>query len=469
MIRKNRYFLAAFILFSFITIRAAHAVPNQNIKIGVALNVTSGQLLGKGLSLRDASGHTASLSSGAAVTADGGYVRVGLKRFKMPLRVTGGSGLGWDKTRYRGTLTLISSPQSFTVVNELDLESYLRGILKIEMNPEWPREALKAQAVLARTFAVKNKGRFAAKGYDLDATEMSQVYRGINAEDPRTDAAVSATEGQVLLYSGQVASVYYHSDSGGSTADVSHVWGGSMPYLSSRQEAVAYASPYSNWTLTLSPAQIQTALSKLKVDVGSVRGVQVALKDTSGRAVQLRVNGDRGSSDVRAHAFRMAVGSGVLRSTNFDIPSGAAAIAAAGNPPALPAEPAKPAAGAAYAAEYSPKTDPLIELTQSGVFTKDEMMDMLMNPEKRDEYLKKGLARVSGGSGAGAPPAKPASPSNSPKTPSKLSDAGGFTFVGKGWGHGVGLSQWGAKAMAEQGASCEAILSHYFPGTKIAE
>lgn len=463
---KKFHFFSVFILFFFLTTCRADAVPNENIKIGVALNVTSGQLLGKGLSLRDANGTAAALSSGAAVRADGDYVKIGTKRFKMPLLVTGGSGLGWDKTLYRGTLTLISSAKSFTVVNELDLESYLRGILKIEMNPDWPREALKAQAVLARTFAVKNKGRFSAKGYDLDATEISQVYRGMNAEDPRTDAAVAATAGQVLNYNGQVASIYYHSDSGGSTADVSHVWGGSVPYLSCRQEPVPYASPYSSWTLTLTPAQVQAALSKLKVDVGTVRGVQVAMKDSSGRAVQLRVNGDRGASDVRAHVFRMAVGSSVLRSTNFDIPSGAAAAAIESAPPA---EQVKPASGAAYAAEFSPKVDPLIEMTKNNVFTKDEIMDMLMNPEKRDEYLKKGLARISGGSAAPAASSKSA-PAPKRATPSpKLPAAGGFTFVGKGWGHGVGLSQWGAKAMAEQGASCEAILSHYFPGTKIGK
>ncbi len=466
MTRTYSRFLFAFILLLFTITGTAQAVPNRNIKIGVATDVASGQLLGSGLSLRDASGSAVSPPSGSSVSASGGYLRVGSTQLRMPVRVEGGNGLGWDKTRYRGTLTIIQSSRGFTVVNELDLESYLRGILKIEMNPEWPPEALKAQAVLARTFAMKNMGRFAAKGYDLDATENSQVYRGVNAEDPRTDAAVSSTVGQVLTYNGQTASIYYHSDSGGSTADVSHVWGGNVPYLTCRQEAVAYNSPYSNWTLTLTPAQVGAALSKMNVNVGSVRGVQVILKDASGRAIQLRVQGDRGTADVRAHAFRMAVGSSVLRSTYFDIASGGAAIAPAATPVASAPTPA--ATSVPYTAEYSSKADPLVELTKNGVFTKDEMMDMLMNPERRDEYLKKGLARLSGGAipSTSTTPQRPAQ--RPPSTPASTASAGGFTFVGKGWGHGVGLSQWGAKAMADGGASCEAILNHYFPGTKIA-
>lgn len=456
----RKYFCLSFVfmLLFFAAAGAAQAVPNQNIKIGVAPDVSSGQLLGSGLSLRGAEGKKLSVSSGASVSASGGYLRVGSAQLRMPVRVEGGKGLGWDKTRYRGALTFIQSPRGFTVVNELDLESYLRGILKIEMNPEWSQEALKAQAILARTFAVKNRGRFAAKGYDLCATENSQVYRGMNAEDPRTDAAVSATAGQVLTYNGQIAAIYYHSDSGGSTANISHVWGGSVPYLTCRAEAVAYESPYSNWTLTLSPAQVQTALSKMSVNVGAVSGMQISQKDASGRAVQLRVQGDRGTADVRAHAFRMAVGSSVLRSTNFDVPGGAAA--AAQSAPAQLPKPAEP-----VAVEFSPKADPLVELTRNGVFTRDEMMDMLMNPEKRDDYLKKGLARLSGGASAPTP-ATPQKPAAKPAPPA-AAPANAFTFVGRGWGHGVGLSQWGAKAMADQGASCEAILSHYFPGTKI--
>lgn len=451
--RKSFCLPFIFVLVLFASL--AEAVPNQNIKIGVAPDAASGQLLGKGLSLRGAEGKKLSVSSGARVSASGEYLRVGPAQLKMPVLAQGGSELGWDKTRYRGTLTFIRSPRGFTVVNELDMESYLRGILKMEMNPEWPREALRAQAILARTFAVKNKGRFASKGYDLDATENSQVYRGRNAEDPRTDAAVSATAGQVLTYNGQIAAIYYHSDSGGSTADVSHVWGGSVPYLTGKKEQVSYQSPYSNWTLALSPAQVQAALSKMSVNIGAVSGMSVSRKDASGRAVQLNVQGDRGAADVRAHAFRMAVGASVLRSTNFDLSSGARETA--------PVKQAPP-----VDAVFSLAADPLVEMTRNGVFTKDEMMDMLMNPEKRDDYLKMGLGRISPASGASSPPAqqKP-EPVPAPRTP-VAAPASGFTLIGRGWGHGVGLSQWGAKAMAEQGASCDAILGHYFPGTKIA-
>jgi stage II sporulation protein D len=117
----------------------------------------------------------------------------------------------------------------------------------------------------------------------------------------------------------------------------------------------------------------------------------------------------------------------------------------------------------------SSKTDPLVEMTKGEVFTKDEMFDMLMNPDKREYYLKLGLERLSGRpGGAPAQPVPEPVPLPKPVPAPAPAASGAFTFAGKGWGHGVGLSQWGAKAMADQGAKCADILSHYFPGTKIA-
>lgn len=467
MIRRCLPVISA--LFALLLLQAGVLeAADRNVRIGISPNVASGTLLGSGLTARDASGKSFKISGGK-VKAAGGYVQIGSAKLRMPVRVQG-PALGWEKIRYRGSLSFIQAAKGFTVVNELDLESYIRGILKIEMNPEWPQEALKAQAILARTYAVRNAGRFAAQGFDLDATENSQMYRGMNAEDPRTDAAVSATAGRVLTYNGQVATVYYHSDSGGATADVSHVWGGSVPYLTARAEPVMYQSPYSVWSVSLSPRDVASALGKIKVDVGNVRGVRVKQKDSSGRAVLLGVTGDRGEADVRAHAFRMAIGSRVLRSTYFDIVGEGSAVrapaAAVNNKPASP----PPVARAPFAAEMASEEDPLVEMTRNGVFTKEEMMDMLMNPDKRDDYLRRGLARVGGDTKKAMPLPVPAvkqpqvnEPAVTPQTASPM----GLTFSGRGWGHGVGLSQWGAKAMAENGASCEAILTHYFPGTKI--
>ncbi|MDR1515446.1 MAG: SpoIID/LytB domain-containing protein [Synergistaceae bacterium] len=476
--KRNRLYFGAFIIsLVLLFARDASAVENFTIKIGVDIGASSGSLLGQGISLRDAKGVKGSAPSGTRVTFDGAKLAVGSKKFSLPLDVKASGGLGWNASRYRGSLRIIGAPGApgkFTVINEVGLEDYLRGILKIEMNPEWHPEALKAQAILARTYAVKNRGRFASKGFDLDNTQNTQIYRGMNAEDPRTDAAVQATRGQVLTWNGRPADIYYHSDSGGATADISHVWGSSLPYLRPQKERFAYASPYSNWNTSLSSAQVEAALGKIGKSVGRVTGVEVAARDSNGRAVTLRARGTSGTADLSAHAFRMAVGSSVLRSTNFEIAGVTAAVSSQTAPlqtsqpePAPAAE--QPPRKTQSLAEIAAQRDPLLELTNGGVFTRDELIDMLMNPEKRESYLEIGLERATGMT----PQAKPAQtpqptvPRAAPAPTPTGASGGAFTFKGRGWGHGVGMSQWGAKAMADSGVKCADILLHYFPGTKI--
>ena len=433
----------------------SYAVPNTNIRIGVADGVTSGVLLGSGLALRDSGGSVVSASEGAQVTYNGSGISVSGRALTLPVYVSASSELGWDRTRYRGTLSIIRSSRGFTVVNEVDIENYLRGVLKLEMNPAWPQEALKAQAIIARTYAVKNSGRFAAKGYDLCATVASQLYRGTNAEDPLTDAAITATSGMVLTWEGKPADTFYHSDSGGSTASMAHVWGGSRPYLEPQIEPVSYSSPYSKWQVTLSASQLSTLAARMGSSVGSVSSVEVSQRDSGGRAVMLRLTGSSGAAEVKAHAFRMAVGSNIIRSTNFDIAAGTGGVPYEGN--TAPSAPTK-----ISAVVSSGKEDELVEMTRRGVFTKLELMEMLSNPDKREEYLKLGLSRIQ---------AKPQQAAPKPWMPAQPADTSGaaFTFSGKGWGHGVGLSQWGAKAMAESGMTCQEILTHYFRGTRIEQ
>ena len=453
--KKIFYIIALSISILVFSISPSLAVPNSNIKIGVADGMTSGVLLGRGITLCDSGGAVVNVSDGTQVTSNGSGISVSGRALSLPVSVTASDGLGWDKTRYRGTLSIIKSSRGFTVVNEVDLESYLRGLLKIEMSPAWPQEALKAQAIIARTYAVKNRGRFAAKGYDLCATAASQLYRGIDAEDPRTDAAVMATTGMILTWDGKPADTFYHSDSGGATADIAHVWGGNRPYLQSQRELVPYSSPYSTWQVTLSAAQLSTLLYRLGSPVGNVGSVEVLQNDGVGRAVQLRFRGDSGTADVKAHAFRMAIGGNIIRSTNFDISAGTGDTSYVETPQA--SAPPKVSRNVS-----SGKEDELVEMTRRGIFTKLELMEMLSNPGKREEYLKLGLSRMQG-----KMPQQPPKPWMSAQ--SSDANAPVFTFSGRGWGHGVGLSQWGAKAMADSGMSCQDILAHYFRGTVIEQ
>jgi stage II sporulation protein D len=461
----------------------SEAVQNFNVKVGVADSVTNGKVIGDGIIFTDAKGLKGSVKNGAAVRISGGGLSVGNSVLALPVTATAKNGVGWNNVRYRGKLIFLKAGSGFTVVNEVDLENYVRGILKMEMSADWPAEALKAQAILARTYAVRNRGRFGKRGYDFDAGENSQVYRGINAESARTDQAVSQTTGMILTWQGSAADVYYHSDSGGATADVAHVWGANRPYLKTRQEAVDYTSPNSNWRTELTQAQLTTVLSKMKQNVGKVTAIEISQIDNAGRAVTLKVTGDRGTASVKAHSFRMAAGSRVIKSTNFKISRGdgtqvpaAVPVQAAPTPIPVPTTPqADP--------DPTPKNDnpaTLTEMTKAGIFTSKELIDMLLNPSKKEEYRQIGNERMKGLPSQTTsrpetertlqvPPAKRPEPAPTPVQPKPPTGSGNFVFNGKGWGHGVGLSQWGAKAMAEKGMKSEEILNHYFPGTKIAK
>ncbi|MDR3322523.1 MAG: SpoIID/LytB domain-containing protein [Synergistaceae bacterium] len=448
----------------------AEAVQNFNVKRGVSDSVSSGKVSGEGILFTDAKGLKGNVRNGAVISASGGGVSVGGRTLVLPVTATAKSGLGWNGVRYRGKLVFIRAAKGFTVVNELDLENYVRGILKMEMSADWPFESLKAQAILARTYSARNRGRFSKRGYDFDAGENSQVYKGINAEDPRTDKAVSSTAGMILTWNGEAADIYYHSDSGGATADISHVWGSSRPYLQSRPEIVSYTSPNSSWQMALSSAQISEILTKMGHNVGNVTALDVAQLDGAGRARLLKATGDRGSVSVRAHDFRMAAGSRVVRSTYFTVSRAGAGLTAAATPAVqeTPAQANTPQPQPASNVTSGRLADPLTEMTKAGVFTAKELMAMLMDPSKKEEYLQIGYERVKEKNGAPKEEApKKTTPPVPPVTPQ--TGSGNFIFTGKGWGHGVGLSQWGAKAMADKGMKCEEILAHYFPGTKIGK
>lgn len=426
----------------------------RSLSVGIKQGATFGSL-GGDASVTDAGGQSFRISGESGVSLSGGDLLIAQRALRMPVKITSSAPIVWEKTRYRGELRLIATPGGFTVINDVDLEDYLRGILKIEMNPDWPQEALRAQAILARTYALRNDGRHRQQGFDVCALSHCQNYRGVNAETERTDLAINATKGQALTWNGGVADIYYHSDSGGATSDIASVWGGKSAYLITRQEPVPYTSPHSNWSALLSASQVESALSKMGKPVGSLLSLRVLERDGSGRVALLEIQGSLGVQRVKGHAFRMAVGSNLLKSTNFDIVGNEVSASPATlnpNPPAT---------------TISFKTDPLVEMTRLGIFSSKELMEMLLYPENRDKYMQMAADRLGGKLSMPMTEQPPAPQSVSVAPPTSAS--GGIRIAGKGWGHGVGLSQWGAKALAEQGWSYQQILEHYFPGTRVAQ
>ncbi len=446
--------IVAFLLFAL----SVEAAP-QMLRVRIGSGKSSGTLSSSSaMTLVDGRGHSVNGGTKIAVNFNGdGTVAVSGKKLQNPLAVSSKVPIAWNGRPYRGKIELRRGSEGWIIVNVINVEEYLRGVLKMEINPAWPMEAIRAQAIVARTYAISHANRSGTRGYDFDDSQNAQVYRGVNAEDAMLDRGISATKGMVVLWQGQPALTPYHSDSGGWTADVRDVWGGTRPYLIAQQEPFPSRSPHETWKTTLSASQVTSIVRKMGVNVGDVTALSVAERDRGGRAVLLRVNGTAGTATVKSHAFRMAADPKIIRSTYFEMRGSAGSTTEEFGKPLLPL----PSITAEEPERAINRNDPelLIKLTQEGAFTKDELMDMLLRPETRSAYLEKALVR----SRPGAKP-RPATPV-SPKRPA----SGTFVFEGRGWGHGVGMSQWGAKAMADNGWKAEKILGYYYPGTTIKQ
>jgi stage II sporulation protein D len=218
----------------------------------------------------------------------------------------GAAPLELDGNGYRGDLVVHVRNGKLAVVNELSLERYLRGVVPWEMPSDWHAEALQAQAVVARSYALATLKP--GKDFDLYADVRSQVYGGIRAEEDTTNRAVGATAGRVVTYGGRVATTFYHSTSGGRTSSIQAAWpkADPTPYLVSVPDPYDAISKHHRWgPITLTNAQLAHKLGMRGVKDVSVRGV-------AGRATWVVVKGARGTRTFEANDFRRRTG---LRST----------------------------------------------------------------------------------------------------------------------------------------------------------
>jgi SpoIID/LytB domain protein len=211
---------------------------------------------------------------------------------------------------YRGSIEVRVDGSGVTAINELDMDSYLRGVVAGEMPSTWPLEALKVQAVAARTYAVATRKTTGA--FDQYPDTRSQVYRGVTGESVRSDAAVSATAGRIVTYGGVPAVTYYFSTSGGHTENVEFSFVGSLskPWLVGVPDPYDNQSPYHRWTVRFSAAALDRALRA----PGEFKRLKVLQRGVSPRVVRAQVVGTRGSRAVTGPQVRAALG---LRDTWF--------------------------------------------------------------------------------------------------------------------------------------------------------
>lgn len=252
----------------------------------------------------------------------------------------------------------------YQVINELCLEDYVRAVVGEEMASRWPLEALKAQAVIARTYALYRKSKSASLLYDLSATVDSQMFTGDARDKQGPATAARDTEGEVLTYGGEVIETVYHSACGGATENAKDVWDRDYPYLKSQDCSCGKESPYARWEKAFAVKDVERALTAGGYPASGITRIRILDRSGTGRVKLVKVNAASGSINIKGIDFRRLLGYSKLPSTAFEV-------------------------------------------------------------RKADSK---------------------------------------FIFSGKGSGHGVGLCQWGAKVMADEGKSYREILEHYYPG-----
>ena len=305
-------------------------VPARPMRVLLAERVSAVQIGStKPFKVVDARGKARKLKPGTQ-----NLVAAKLKELRLPLRfVAGGAPLALDGTAYRGALLVHRQAGRLTIVNRLPLDRYLRGVVPWEMPDDWHREALRAQSVVARSYALATLKPGAL--FDLYADTRSQVYGGIPAEAASTNRAIGSTAGRVVSWNGHVATTFYHSTSGGRTVSNEEAWPGAtpVPYLVSVSDPYDGLSKLHRWgPFRWTPAEVGRKLS-----VGVVRDLVVS-RGPSGRATEVTIKGRSGARTMLAQDFRRLFD---LRSTwfavrvlNLEQPQGRA-LAVAGGPVVL--------------------------------------------------------------------------------------------------------------------------------------
>jgi len=342
-----------------------------------------------------------------------------------------------NSTSYNGSVLFKRlSNSDMTVINIVNMYDYLASVIGQEMSPSWPAEALKAQTVAAKCYALVSLTRYKDYGFTMDAPTNCQVYMGTSKVTDSTRAAVNATKGVMALYNGQVAQTFFYSCDGGLTESSEYVWGNAFPYLTGVKDTYEKADggQYARWTVTLTKGDIATKLKNKGVDLGDITSIQITARTPVGRVKELTITGTNGSKAFTKTTCYSILG---LKSSNYSIVGG----------------------GATTTNSATGET--------SYVAVKGEGSTEMIPQSGLTAVTKNGTEQVSGSlSVATKNGIVTLTPTESASTTTGDTAVSGdsFTFSGGSWGHGVGMSQWGAKAMADAGFTYKDILAFYFKG-----
>ncbi len=323
-------------------------------------------------------------------------------------------------------------------INVVGMESYLKGVVPSEMYASWNREALKAQAVAARTYAVRHMNAKPGSAY-INDTVQYQAYEGMKNEKENSNLAVEETRGEVLSHNGSLIEALYGASNGGYTEAPENVWKGSKgsPYLVAKPDPydAKSDSPNKKWQQTLTIAQLQDKIKSRTPAVGTIKKVEVKETYPSGRIADIAIEGDKGTLHLSKEEARTAFG---LKSALYTVKANYGT--------AVPS----PASGDEQLSVYNGATtvhkgtDGLV--VTNGVTQATAPSNLVVQGATQIKAPEQ-----NGGAGAGTQ----ASPIS-------------VTFTGSGYGHGVGMSQWGAQQMAKEGKTYRDILNFYYNPAQIS-
>lgn len=372
---------------------------------------------------------------------DGGTVKVADSSGNVLYTGSGSAGIrprasGMDQVmqvegvEYRGGVDCLANDGKLTVVNVVFLDHYLYGVISREMSPSWPKEALKAQAVCARNYAINNLGKHGEQGFDLCCTVDCQAYSGTKAEAEGSYAPVDETTRQVLTYEGELAELYYASSMGPTTESVENVWGNIRPYLVSVDNSYEDTEniPNGKWSGSLTCDEASAIMRNKGHDVGQVTAIQVLEYTPNGRVLKMEVTGTNGSKVFEREACRTLFNT-VTKSQMFTV------------------------TGDGEGGEIAPK----LQVTDGTDSAQQPINKLVMLTAAGRAAMENNILYVTNG----------VYQETYEVTYTEPQENTAFYFEGTGWGHGVGMSQYGAKGMAEAGYDYLEILRHYFLGTNL--
>ncbi len=353
---------------------------------------------------------------------------------KFVVSSTDRRGIWVGQKRYEGKLNIFIHDNDILVVNVLGIEKYLGSVVGSEMPPEWPLEALKAQAIASRTYALKQKGNTL---YDIDSTNKNQVYIGLEARTQKTKKAVTSTRSLVLTYKNKLINSLFHSSSAGMTENSQDVWKNKYPYLSSVKD-FDKNNPKLRWNKKFSKSQLQ----KIFPRIGGIRQIEILNVTSTGRIKNVRIHGYFGKHQISGVDFRK----------KMNLPSTLVRFKFIG----------------ANETKSSNNSDKLLSTNLLEPFTHIVRVgDTLIIIADQYNVSVEELVAINNIENSsliniGQRLLVPKNSLNSSSSSEKI-----LVVSGYGSGHGVGMSQWGAKYMANQGEKAKAILKHFYKGVKI--